>query len=120
VRILFLDDDLHRHRVFDRMHGPQTSDIVLHVWSSKEAIRALETGEPFDLLSLDHDLGNNIDCEVDEDTGYEVALFVRDHLTPSRFPRGIIIHSWNPAGARRMRLAIEQAGIDVYERPFSV
>jgi hypothetical protein len=53
MRILFLDDARLRHELFARIHG---ADEVVHVFTSRDATRALDGDLPFDLVHLDHDL----------------------------------------------------------------
>lgn len=119
ARVLILDDDDNRHREFARiLHGISQ----LHVHTATEAIAALRDHPPFDLVCLDHDLGDfdNKLLLTDPGNGTEVALFINLHLERSHYPKRIMIHSWNPAGARRMADLIRSVGIPLTVKPFHV
>ncbi len=91
MRILFLDDDPSRHRLFQER---TSSEQVEHVWNAAEAIEALQR-ETFDVVSLDYDLSRSGDAL----TGYDVAQRLVE--TPNRSAI-ILIHSDNHGGAQRM------------------
>lgn len=109
-RILFLDDDENRHKRFAQ---ETTGCYVDHVHTVRECIEALEKNAPYDLVCLDHDLADP------QETGSDVAEFIRLHLQRTHYPRNIIIHSWNPAGAKRMESMIKETGIPVLRKEFS-
>jgi CheY-like chemotaxis protein len=116
-QVLILDDDENRHIEFDRiLRGYK----VIHVYSASEAINALQNSPPFDLISLDHDLGefNNSHVYLDPGDGTEVAEFINLHLEHDRYPKRVMIHSWNPEGARRMEQLIREVKIPVRVKPF--
>jgi hypothetical protein len=75
----------------------------IRTYSVDETIQLLTTGEVTH-LSLDHDLG--IASEVG--TGYDVLKWIEERLVTNNFnPPEIEIHSDNPAGIHKMRLAKE-------------
>lgn len=115
-RILFLDDNKDRHEAFrDRMHEHE----VLSVFTTRSAITALDYGPPYDVVYLDHDLGEIDDVEpYAERTGCIVAKHIATKLSPNRRPRRVIIHSWNLDGSKRMRDILQNAGLDVSLAPF--
>ena len=58
-----------------------------------------------DLLSLDHDLGDDV-----AGTGYDVLVWLEQRLfnhPKNRVPKIIRVHSANPVGAARMQKAID-------------
>jgi len=113
MRILVLDDDPFRHKVFvQALHGHD----ITHVWTCEQAMNALIRCQvPFDLAYLDHDLG-----EVDGQDGTFVANFIASGLHMAKWPKRIVIHSWNDVGARRMHLIMHDAGLRRISRvPFS-
>lgn len=120
--ILVLDDDLHRHWVFE----DQLSDLYpgvrqVHTYNYKECIEALINNVKFDLIYLDHDLCDFIRPEDGipyELTGTEVAKWIAENLPPEKKPDRITVHSWNPAGAQRMVDILYQAGFNVFQKPF--
>lgn len=64
-------------------------------------------------ISMDHDLGATPHGEAgimargwDEDNGYRLALWM---VETGNVPPKITIHSWNPAGAKRMASVFTQA-----------
>jgi hypothetical protein len=60
------------------------------------------------LASLDHDLSiaATMGQPCRELTGYDVVLYMEEHdIWP---PRGVAVHSMNPAGAARMRQVIHR------------
>jgi CheY-like chemotaxis protein len=117
LKILFLDDNDDRHMAYDENMG-QKADIT-HVHTVKECIKAMEEEGPFDVFSLDHDLGGKAYVEEIEGHGTEVALYIRDSLSEDKLPQAVIIHSWNPAGALRMENVIQSRLRNVRRVPFS-
>jgi len=85
---------------------PMPEDFDLHVKTARGAIQVLEFSPYIDEVSLDHDLGDLDDCG----DGYEVACWIEE-----RAARGLLrqlkwsVHSANPAGASKMRAALESA-----------
>jgi hypothetical protein len=62
----------------------------------------LKTGEVTE-LSLDYDLG----IETITGNGYDVCLWIENETATNNFdPPHLVIHSDNPAGIEKMRLAI--------------
>lgn len=74
------------------------------IWlkTAPDAIKALRTAN-FEVVSLDHDLGE------DAGTGYDVLLFIEDQVftNPSFRAPEIRIHTANTAARVRMSLAAE-------------
>lgn len=116
-RYLFLDDDPHRHRIFAR---EAYGTFFIPVWTAQECQEALLKNDPFDCVFLDHDLGGQVFVKEVENTGTQVALFIRDELPDERFPTRIIIHSHNPAGAIRMENILKQTSIHTSRVPFGL
>lgn len=117
MKILFLDDNEERHK---RFRYNSIGQDVTHVYSYAEALAALAYNR-FDQVFLDHDLSEMASCgmaPVDEKTGYHVACIVAD-LPEERLPDLVVIHSFNAAGAKRMRAALQGVVKHVIERPFS-
>lgn len=103
MRILILDDDLCRHQAFNRK---LIGNDVKNVETSQDAIDALQN-ESWDLVCLDHDLGGKVYVQSGKNTGYEVAQWLFDN--PEKQPERIIIHSYNPVGAKNMKSLLEKA-----------
>lgn len=117
--VLILDDNLARHREFDRI---LTGIPRKHVYTAPQAIAALRDNPPFDLVCLDHDLGDfeNRFLRDDPGTGADVALFINLHLDRSKYPKKVMVHSWNTEGAKRMSDLIRRVGIPVTVKPFHI
>lgn len=116
MRILILDDDEKRQEAFEkRFRG---NDLV-HAFTSAQAIVALANGVKFDLVFLDHDLGEKV-CEPypHEITGDDVAHWMVASLTLDQVPDQIVIHSWNPDGAKRMFERLHDAGFNAVINKF--
>ena len=118
-RVLILDDDENRHREFERiLHGIS----LLHVYTASQAISALRDNAPYDLVCLDHDLGDheNKALAINPGTGTEVAQFINLHLERNHYPKRVMIHSWNSVGRLRMADLIRAVGIPVTVKPVHV
>jgi hypothetical protein len=73
-------------------------------------VSLLTTGT-VELLSLDHDLGDD-----QRGTGYDVILWIEREVALNGFsPPTILIHSANPAAAQRMKSGIESVLRLVFE-----
>lgn len=122
VRIMFLDDDEGRHRIFSDMIG-RSADIV-HVRSYDEAVRELAAScvDPFDIVFLDHDLseedvmilpGQPTKCK----TGMDVVSYItsmQEGVRPSR----AVVHSMNTPAREQMVVVLGSVGIDAIGVPF--
>lgn len=122
---LFLDDNCARHDQFiDFTHvildGIDPWDgVIRHVHSYDAAIKALNEGKSWEILFLDHDLG-----EVDQmcipgktnqlKTGSDLADFIVENDILAKL---IVLHSYNPIGRNKMS-KILQNKYKVYEIPF--
>ncbi len=124
MRILILDDMKIRHDTYAERYAG--NDIV-HTYNFFAFLDALHEQSPFDLIHLDHDLGDfvtNPDYWVDgwghkrefngQNASFEVAR-LDDELLPSQ----VIIHSINPVGAKAMFEIIKKKGLPVSLQPFN-
>jgi hypothetical protein len=115
ARILVLDDDKLRHASFARRFEGHE---VAHVFDPYEAVEKM-IAEKWDLVHLDHDLGwfeyNPYKMEV---SGTEVVRMMVDRILPENRPDQVIVHSWNPDGARRMVEILREAGFTVSQEMF--
>ena len=68
---------------------------------AKEAIKLLQSGD-VEIISLDHDLGENVK------SGYDVAKWIEKETALNDFnPPKILIHSANPVGQRNIQSCID-------------
>ncbi|HKX33194.1 MAG TPA: cyclic-phosphate processing receiver domain-containing protein [Blastocatellia bacterium] len=98
MRILILEDDAERNR---KLRHALIGHDATFTTTAAEAIEALSKFERFDVASLDHDLGGGQMLPSDEQSGYAVAEFIVS-MGAGKWPTLIIVHSFNPAGAKRM------------------
>lgn len=105
MNILILDDDIIRLKAFkEKLIGHN----VVTTMTASEAIKEL-SNNTFELLFLDHDLGNKQMEASGPGTGYEVALWLSEK--EDKQPDIIVIHSYNPVGARNMANLLPRAKI---------
>ena len=111
LNVLFLDDSEARQKSF-RSEVPSATIVA----TAEETIEALS--EPWDLVFLDHDLGDEVFVDSDrEDCGMEVVRWIVEHK-PSISK--IFCHSLNRDARIRMGMALDAAGYDVEVIPFIV
>ncbi len=113
MRILFLDDDQERWELFRAHADDRYVSAEVHWARSVEEAFDLLKSEPFDLATLDHDLGHP------RYNGQDVARHIAN-MPEDRRPRTVIIHSWNPPGAMVMAMLLRDAGIEAEYKPFSL
>lgn len=105
MKIFILEDMEVRKEKFRRRFGG-ANDLIF-AETTKEAIEILAKDlNTFDCLFLDHDLGNEIFVDSkEENTGYTVAKWLQD----KDYNGEIVIHSWNPVGAKNMQSLLPKA-----------
>jgi DNA modification methylase len=102
MRILLIDD-LRDLRAIAPLYVGSAAYEGRTARTFDEGIKALNEG-PWDLLLLDHDLG---DYKADrERTGYDVACYLEEH--PELLPGKTVCVSANPVGAQRIRDIMEK------------
>ncbi len=105
MKILVLDDSKERLKTFQRkLIGHE----AVMVETASEAIAQLNS-DTFQAVSLDHDLGGKHMVPSGKNTGYEVAQWLQMH--PEKQPKSIVIHSFNPDGAKAMASYLPMAKI---------
>lgn len=116
MKILFLDDTKARHRVATQWF-PLGSTLV-RAYDAYGCIGLYLFGQsseaPFDLVSLDRDLG-------ERRTGEDVVdQILRLHAAFQELARPkFAIHSWNLPAADRMFNRLQWGGFEVTKAPFS-
>jgi CheY-like chemotaxis protein len=103
LKILVLDDDQNR---LDQFKQRLIGHVVCCVKTAPETIQKL-SGEPWEVLFLDHDLGGTTYASSGPGTGYEVAKWLSEHKDHK--PNQIIIHSFNAPGSRNMKSVLPEA-----------
>lgn len=95
----------------DDVRSPWKHGYVGAIWAktAAEAIEHLKSGT-ITFASLDHDLSEAATMGMappDEPTGYTVACWMEQNCV---YPAGgVVVHSMNPAGSKRMLAALESA-----------
>ena len=115
MKILFLDDDSIRIR---QARIDFVKDELSVAETAGQAIRMLEKNSPYDLASLDHDLGGNIYCPSDEVSGFAVAEYI-SKMHKEKMPKQVVVHSFNPDGAANM-MQVLQGIVPVRKQPFNM
>jgi hypothetical protein len=124
MNILILDDDEYRHEVFA---GRYRDHWVVSVTSYRSFVDRLLSGAKWDLVHLDHDLGDLVEGDKYTDgwgesrdyTGMHAALKICE-LTDDMLPARVVIQSVNPEGARSMLQTLTRRGVQTTWEPFSV
>ena len=118
MRILFLDDNAMRHKIFRRNSIGCSVDAV---WTAKEALECLlDEEKEYDLIMLDHDLNAETENQLNDDE--EDGRYVVKKLVESGRHKDvtIVIHSLNADGRRNMKALLDQAGYaTVHDLPFA-
>lgn len=99
---IFLDDERKTPEGFTRCYWP---DEVIALISSRNDI---------ELISLDHDLGDD-----DRGTGYDVLVWIEEQVVMNNLIPSfdIIVHSANPPAFERMQQAIKSIKYHVSMNP---
>jgi hypothetical protein len=121
MRILVLDDDFMRHETFIRLYK---AHVVICAQRYNDFLRELREGEPFDLIHLDHDLGDPASGadSYEDGWGKEVAFSGKDavdQLAILGYKKKVIVHTMNSVVGRRMTEDLKRAGIDAVCKDFS-
>jgi hypothetical protein len=110
MRVLVVDDMKERHDGFLRIFAGHE---VAGAYRYTHALDALRNKGPWGLVCLDHDLADADDKadSVPEGiggryffTGLDLAFWLRDN--PQFCPPKVLIHSWNPDGAKNMEAVL--------------
>jgi CheY-like chemotaxis protein len=101
MKVLIVEDNIDRTRKLRRFFIGCVVDIVDE---AQEAIKLLESAS-YDLILLDHDLGNTEMAPSDEFSGFAVA----EYIAQNNLNSDVIIHSCNPVGAARMQQVLPSA-----------
>lgn len=101
MKILILEDSKERMEFFHKRFSEHEIDHVEH---AKNAIELLKEKE-YDLICLDHDLGDQQMAWDDEDCGMIVAKYLAENPVEAR----IVIHSFNTPRAMAMKYYLPYA-----------
>lgn len=131
MRVLFLDDNANRHKVFKSVIIGTGITQVDWAQDASSAIKYLNENPKYDIICFDHDLndehykafienGENADYGPTM-TGYDVAIFLVTELEEEKQPEYAIVHTFNTHGSKRIASALNEAGLQkcIYVFPFS-
>lgn len=112
MRIFILEDDRQRNLLFrDVAFGLDAT------FSESYAEAIQKYNPPYDVIFLDHDLGDRTYVHSDdENTGASFARWMPP--APAVNAPLVIVHSYNPDGAENMRRTLEQKGYETHYIPF--
>lgn len=123
MRILILDDEQCRH---DAFAGAYAGHDVTHVTTYQSFLHEIEMNSPWDLVSLDHDLGEATGGNVYVDGWGVIRFFSGQHasmriceLSEDILPLEVIVHSVNPEGARAMVANLTRRNVKVTWQPYN-
>ena len=114
MNTLFLDDDSNRIKQARICFAVDILDIAE---TAIQAVKLLAKHSPYDLVSLDHDLGGKVYCPSDIMSGWAVAVYIA-HMPKEKLPKQVVIHSFNPDGAEKM-LNVLQGIVPVIKQPWT-
>jgi hypothetical protein len=125
--ILFLDDDKLRHTAFRDNYPRREGDVIHHVFTYREAVEHLHAFD-YDVMFLDHDLSlEDVMCNPDgptnAKTGYDFVKYfgLSEQVYQKILARDtfVVVHSYNPVGAKRMVDQLNDYGIRNIYQPFA-
>lgn len=118
MRVLVLEDSPERHEGFRFYYGGGDLTIVDNYF---DCIQALGKGE-YDLVCLDHDLNDfgkrSVGPGMYGDTEYNGADVAWWMATQYDRRPVVLVHSWNPPGAKAIAQTLEKAGFKVVVKPY--
>jgi hypothetical protein len=112
MNVFILEDDMNRYKMMTGIirdaFGQCTFCMSSDVGYAKMLLNlGSPDGTPWDLICLDHDLGNEIYVDSDKpNTGYQLAKFISEQKI---LYKKCIIHSMNFAGATKMQAVLKDA-----------
>jgi hypothetical protein len=111
MNVLFLDDSVERTKCF-KSQVPS----AICVSTAVACIESLAAGD-FDVVFLDHDLGDEVYCDSSRaDTGMAVVRWIVDNQPKIDL---IVCHSLNHSARANMCNNLLVAGYEAIERPFA-
>jgi DNA polymerase III delta subunit len=112
-KIFILEDNDERIKFF-KWYFKNPEYQVFYAKEVNEAKALFTINQPFEVMFLDHDLGDQVYVDSNEqNTGYQFAKFIIEKDLSKSF---IIIHSLNPYGAENIKSVLKEA----MQIPFTV
>lgn len=121
MRILIVDDEPARHKIFLRRlaHGNNVTIVTTY----HAAVRELNRSGRFDKIYLDYDLDEFSDSTVEygefskHRNGVDVAQYIAS-LPQGKKPHEVIVHSLNASRAPVMLAELESGNVKADYQPF--
>jgi hypothetical protein len=120
MKIFILDDDQNRHEAIVKKYP---GNYFRHAYNVPQACSLLAEGN-YDAAFLDHDLCDWYKAEAEdavpvERTGLDVVRYLLEKIPRERWPKQVIVHTWNGSRGRLMTALLAEQGIDVSYVPFT-
>lgn len=105
IKVLILEDSIARIETFKKK---LSHDYDLYFFDEvSDAIEAINLIGPFDIIFIDHDLGNRIYVPSEEpNTGYQLAKYISENKIKYN---QVIVHSMNAVGSARIKDVLPDA-----------
>ena len=120
LKVLFLDDNKHRHRRFFEMNSDLSRRHVHNAGDCLTALRDRDT--KYDIIFLDHDLDertNNILIDSEKDGRFVAKNMAESDIRDTYKGTTVVIHSLSTLGAKAMNDILKDAGYTkVFIHPF--
>jgi CheY-like chemotaxis protein len=111
MKIFVLEDNEERNVSFRKWLAGHDVTYVEDAWTAHPILK----NKKFDLIFLDHDLGNRSNVNSDDpNTGYAVAKEIKNGVNKDT---QVIVHSMNPNGAINI-LRVLKSSNNAFHRPF--
>ena len=117
--ILFIDDEEYRHELATNYLS--LAHTLLHAYNYDEAMDIFKNRTDIDLAMFDHDLGDYVQGNygMDDRNGSILAGQLLNTLDETHYPKRVIVHSFNPEGAKNIVSKFKSANIPVERMEFS-
>lgn len=111
MKIFVLEDSAERLISFRKWLSAHDVAYAEDAWTAHPILK----DQKFDVIFLDHDLGNRSDVRSDDpNTGYAVAKEIANGVNKNT---QVVVHSMNPNGALNI-LGVLSPGNKAFHRPF--
>lgn len=107
MKVFILEDDLMRMKLFRQWLVELDPKVEIHTTDTIKGLGSFVP--PYDLILLDHDLGGR-QMVAHEDNGLRFAQLIKPLINRQAL---IIVHSYNPDGARAMQAELDGCGSDI-------
>lgn len=120
MKIFILEDDPNRIEAFKGVIGDK-HQLTVAKWLSGVDGADEVFNPPYDLMLLDHDLGGLVYLESEGiyETGFKFVKSLGQYNPEKHGEPKVIIHSWNPDGAKAMGNLLYKNGWRAVLTPFS-